>query len=74
MTLDMSYAAVTARKNDIMKASMGMDFSNFISSPIAFDYERMMTETGYSHADIARIQRWYKPHRGRNHDVVQPAD
>jgi len=25
-------------------------------------------------ADIARIQRWYKPHRGRNHDVVQPAD
>ncbi len=25
------------------------------------------------HADIARIQRWYKPYRGRNHDVVQPA-
>jgi cysteine synthase len=56
MTRDMSYVAVTARKNEIMKASMGMDFSDFISSPIAFDYERMMTETGYSHADIARIQ------------------
>src|SRR5512133_2238473 len=56
MTLDMSYAAVTARKNEIMKASMGMDFDDFITSPIAFDYERMMTETGYSHADIARIQ------------------
>lgn len=24
-------------------------------------------------ADIARIQRWYAPYRGRNHDVVQPA-
>ena len=24
------------------------------------------------HADIARIQRWYKPFKGRNHDVVQP--
>ena len=56
MTRDLSYAAVTARKNEIMKASLGMDFSDFISSPIAFDYERMMTETGYTHADIARIQ------------------
>ena len=26
------------------------------------------------HADIARIQRWYKPYKGRNHDVQQPAD
>ena len=25
-------------------------------------------------ADIARIQRWYKPYKGRNHDVQQPAD
>lgn len=23
-------------------------------------------------ADIARLQRWYAPYRGRNHDVVQP--
>lgn len=53
---DMSYAAVTARKNEIMKASMGMDYDDFIHSPIAFDYERMMTQTGYSLEDIARIQ------------------
>jgi cysteine synthase len=56
MTRDMSYAAVTARKNEIMKASLGIDFSAFITSPIAFDYERMMRETGYTHADIVRIQ------------------
>ncbi|MBU0929277.1 MAG: PLP-dependent lyase/thiolase [Spirochaetes bacterium] len=52
----MSYAAVTARKNDIMKASMGMDYESFVTSPVAFDYERLMGDTGYSHDDIVRIQ------------------
>jgi cysteine synthase len=55
--LDTSYAAVMARSNEIMKASLGIDYDDFAVSPIAFDYERMMEETGYSHADIARIQR-----------------
>jgi cysteine synthase len=54
---DTSYSAVIARKNEIMKSSLGIDFDDFIQSPIAFDYERMMAETGYSHAEIARIQR-----------------
>ena len=30
--------------------------------------------TNDMHADIARIQRWYKPFKGRLHDVVQPKD
>ena len=54
---DTSYAAVMARKNEIMKSSMGMDYDDFIQSPIAFDYERMMRETGYTLQDIIRIQR-----------------
>lgn len=54
---DMSYAAVNARKNDIMKSAMGMDYESFVTSPIAFEYERMMRETGYSHDDIVSIQR-----------------
>lgn len=53
---DMSYAAVMARKNEIMKASMGMDYDDYIHSPIAFDYERMMADTGYTHDAVARIQ------------------
>jgi len=56
MKRDMSYAAVLARKNEIMKRALGIDFDDFIQSPIAFDYERMMRETGYSHEDIVRIQ------------------
>ncbi len=55
-SLDTSYEAVMSRKNDIMKASMGMDYDDFVHSPIAFDYERMMEATGYSLDDVARIQ------------------
>ncbi len=53
---DTSYAAVMARKNEIMKASLGIDYEEFIQSPIAFDYDRMMRETGFSLEDIVRIQ------------------
>ncbi len=56
MNKDMSYAAVMGRRNETMKASMGMDYNDFISSPIAFDYERMMKQTGYELEDIVRIQ------------------
>ncbi len=53
---DFSYDAVMARKNEIMKSSMQLDYDEFITSPIAFDYERMMAATGYSMEDIIRIQ------------------
>ena len=53
---DTSYAAVLSRKNEIMKASLGIDFDTYVSSPVAFDYERMMDDTGYSLDDIAKIQ------------------
>ena len=54
---DTSYAAVMARKNEIMKQSLGIDYDDYIQSPIAFDYERMLAETGYTMEDIRRIQR-----------------
>ncbi|MFZ2960600.1 MAG: 2-amino-4-oxopentanoate thiolase subunit OrtB [Candidatus Ozemobacteraceae bacterium] len=53
---DLSYAAVMSRKNEIMKASLGIDYDTFIRNPITFDYDRMMRETGYSLADMVRIQ------------------
>lgn len=55
--LDMSYAGVMARSNAIMKTSMGLDYDEFVTSPIAFDYERMMDSTGYDLEQIALIQR-----------------
>src|SRR5512133_2434608 len=45
-----------ARKNEIMKTSMQLDYDDFIQSPIAFDYEQMMQATGYTMEDIIRIQ------------------
>jgi len=50
------YASVIARKGEIMKKSVGIDYSVFESGSIAFNYERMMSETGYSLDDIRKIQ------------------
>lgn len=56
MSRDMSYAAVMGRKNEIMKKAIGIDFNEFESGGIAFDYERMMREAGYSLEEIQKIQ------------------
>jgi len=56
MNKDMSYAAVMARKPEIMKQSSGIDFSKFESGSIAFDYEKMMREAGFTIEEIKEIQ------------------
>lgn len=56
MNKDMSYKAVMARKNEIMKKAVGIDYEKFESEGIAFDYERMMRETGYTLQEIQKIQ------------------
>lgn len=53
---DNSYGAVLARKNEIMKASVGIDYAQFEYGKTAFDYDRMMLETGYSLAEVQQIQ------------------
>ena len=40
-----------------MVRALGMDYSAFERSPVAFDYEGMMAAHGFSLADIAEIQR-----------------
>ncbi|SHJ32150.1 2-amino-4-ketopentanoate thiolase beta subunit [Dethiosulfatibacter aminovorans DSM 17477] len=55
--MDMSYEAVMARKSEIMKASVGIDYAEFESGSIAFDFERMMKETGYTLEEMREIQR-----------------
>jgi hypothetical protein len=51
-----SYAEVMARSTEIMRGALGIDYDAFVTSPIAFDYDAMMDQTGYSLEDIARIQ------------------
>ena len=48
---------ILARRGEIMLQALGMDYSVFERSPIAFDYESMMASHGYSLDDIVAIQR-----------------
>lgn len=50
-----SYVEVMARRNDIMKKSLGLDYSIFESGGPAFDYEGMMSR-GYTLDEIRSIQ------------------
>jgi len=47
---------IMSRRGEIMRRALGMDYSKFERSPIAFDYEGMMGDHGYSLDDIKRIQ------------------
>lgn len=52
-----SFEDVMARKNQIMKNAVGIDYDDFESGGIAFDYEKMMSEAGYTLDDMIKIQR-----------------
>ena len=54
--MDKSYDAVMARKNEIMKKSVGVDYTKYEIEGIAFDYEAMMKDAGYSIEEIRKIQ------------------
>jgi cysteine synthase len=51
-----AYEAVMSRKNEIMKKAVGIDYSQFESGTIAFDFEKMMHETGYTLEEMQKIQ------------------
>lgn len=53
---DNSYSAVMGRKNEIMKAAIGIDYSDFENKGIGFDFEKMMRETGYTLKEMQEIQ------------------
>jgi len=45
--IDNSYEAVMSRKNEIMKKSVGVDYQKYEIHGIAFDYEKMLSDSGY---------------------------
>ncbi len=50
------YKKLMARKGAIMKSAVQIDYSQFESGSIAFDYEEMMNKVGYSLKEIKDIQ------------------
>ena len=56
MKLAKDYDSVMGRSADIMKASLGLDFKDFESGSVAFDYEGLMKATGYTIEEVDKIQ------------------
>jgi len=52
-----SYQEIIARKSEITKRALGFDYAQYEQGGLAFDYEGMMNNTGYTVDEIRRIQR-----------------
>jgi cysteine synthase len=44
------------RKAEIMRTSVGIDYDKYITGPLSFDYEGMLSDTGYDLQTIRKIQ------------------
>ena len=55
--MDNTYQGVMGRKNEIMKKAIGIDYSQFQQTDLAFDYEKMMSYGGYTLEKIREIQK-----------------
>ena len=52
-----SYQTIMAQKDDIVKASVGLDYAQYGTGVLAFDYEKLLADTGYDVTTAADIQR-----------------
>lgn len=50
------YNELMSRRSEIMKKALGLDYDAFEREGIAFDYEAMMADAGYSLDEVIRIQ------------------
>lgn len=56
MALAKDYASVMGRSNEIMKTALGLDYKDYESGSVKFDYEGLMKATGYTLDEVNRIQ------------------
>jgi len=52
-----SYEATMAQKDEIVKASVGLNYAQYRTGVLAFDYEKLLEDTGYDVTTAAAIQR-----------------
>lgn len=57
MVRDNSYDAVMGRKDEIITNATKINYEDYETGKLSFDYERMMKDTGFSLQDVIRIQR-----------------
>jgi cysteine synthase len=51
-----SYAEVMARRGEIVRASIGLDYAKYATGALGFDYEGLMADAGYDLAAIRSVQ------------------
>jgi hypothetical protein len=56
MSAHATYEHIMMQKADIMRASVGIDYDAYTTGPLSFDYERLLSDTGYDLETIAGIQ------------------
>lgn len=56
MNLNCTYQAIMDQKAEIMRSSVGIDYEKYITGPLSFDYERMLSDAGYDLETIRTIQ------------------
>ena len=47
MTAALSYQAIMAQRAGIVRDSIGLDYTRYATGTLAFDYERLLADTGY---------------------------
>jgi threonine synthase len=57
MSLHASYAQVMARRGEIVRRSIGLDYERYTTGALAFDYECLLSDTGYDVERVRAIQR-----------------
>ena len=56
MTPHSSYEAVMARRAEIVRKSIGLDYGRYRKGALAFDYEGLLADTGYDLGAVQAIQ------------------
>jgi cysteine synthase len=56
MTSGLGYTGVMARRGEIMRRSVGLDYGEYVTGPLSFDYERLLADTGYDLDTVRAIQ------------------
>jgi cysteine synthase len=51
-----SYAEVMARRAEIVARAVGIDYAAYATGRLGFDYERLLSDTGYDLARVAAVQ------------------
>ena len=55
MSGDVGYQAVMARRGEIVKRSVGLDYAEYATGALGFDYERLLADTGYGLEETRRF-------------------